>query len=52
MNNDKAVNWALYIYIAIAFAFIFTPIIWSLIFSFNSDRFPSFPLGSFSLKWY
>jgi len=52
MNNDKAVNWALYIYIAIAFAFIFTPIIWSFIFSFNSDRFPSLPLGSFSLKWY
>ena len=52
MNNDKAVNWALYVYIAIAFAFIFTPIFWSFIFSFNSDRFPSLPLGSFSLKWY
>ncbi len=52
MNNDKAVNRAFYVYIAIAFAFIFTPIIWSFIFSFNSDRFPSLPLGSFSLKWY
>lgn len=52
MNTEKATSWALYIYIAIAFAFIFTPIIWSFIFSFNSDRFPSLPLGSFSLKWY
>ena len=52
MKNDKTINWAFYVYIGIAFAFIFTPIIWSLIFSFNSDRFPSLPLGSFSLKWY
>lgn len=52
MNKDRTVSWALYAYIAIAFAFIFTPIVWSLIFSFNSDRFPSLPLGSFSLKWY
>lgn len=52
MNSDKAVNWALYVYIALAFVFIFTPIVASFVFSFNSDRFPSLPLGSFSLKWY
>jgi spermidine/putrescine transport system permease protein len=52
MTADRTVKWALYIYIALAFAFIFTPIFASFVFSFNSDRFPSLPLGSFSLKWY
>ncbi|MDE2384084.1 MAG: ABC transporter permease [Alphaproteobacteria bacterium] len=52
MNAEKALKWALFAYVALAFAFIFTPVIWSFIFSFNSDRFPSLPLGSFSLKWY
>jgi spermidine/putrescine transport system permease protein len=52
MSSDKTVKWALYIYIALTFAFIFTPIFASFVFSFNSDRFPSLPLGSFSLKWY
>jgi spermidine/putrescine transport system permease protein len=52
MTADRTVKWALYAYIAIAFAFIFTPIFASFVFSFNSDRFPSLPLGSFSLKWY
>lgn len=52
MTADRTVKWALYAYIALAFAFIFTPILASFVFSFNSDRFPSLPLGSFSLKWY
>ena len=52
MNADRSIKLALYIYIALAFVFIFTPIIASLVFSFNSDRFPSLPLGSFSLDWY
>jgi spermidine/putrescine transport system permease protein len=52
MKTDRVINWAFYIYIALAFAFIFTPILASFVFSFNSDRFPSLPLGSFSLKWY
>ena len=52
MKTGRVINWAFYIYIALAFAFIFTPILASFVFSFNSDRFPSLPLGSFSLKWY
>jgi spermidine/putrescine transport system permease protein len=42
----------LWIYLLVVFAFIFTPIFTSVIFSFNSDRFPTIPLGSFTLKWY
>lgn len=34
------------------FLFILTPIIGSFVFSFNVDRFPSLPLGGFSLRWY
>ena len=52
MSADRSIKLALYVYIVLAFAFIFTPIIASVVFSFNSDRFPSLPLGSFTLKWY
>lgn len=52
MNADRAIKTSLWVYIALAFVFIFTPIIASFVFSFNSDRFPSLPLGSFSLQWY
>jgi spermidine/putrescine transport system permease protein len=52
MNADRAIKASLWVYIALAFVFIFTPIVASFVFSFNSDRFPSLPLGSFSLQWY
>ncbi len=39
-------------YLILIFLFVFTPIVTSLVFSFNSDRFASIPLGSFTLKWY
>lgn len=46
------VLFGLRFYVVIVYAFIFAPIIASFVFSFNSDRFPSLPLGEFSLKWY
>lgn len=52
MNADRSIKLALYVYTALVFVFIFTPIVASFVFSFNSDRFPSLPLGSFTLKWY
>ena len=52
MNRNRAVNLALYVYIVLAYAFVFAPIAASFVFSFNSDRFPSIPLGEFSLDWY
>ncbi|MFK7891444.1 MAG: ABC transporter permease [Granulosicoccus sp.] len=39
-------------YVAVVLLFVFAPIIASVVFSFNSDRFPSLPLGSFTTDWY
>ncbi len=51
-KSDSFSNFALGFYLVAIFVFVFTPIITSLIFSFNSDRFATIPLGSFTLKWY
>lgn len=48
----NGVTFGLRFYVFLIYAFIFAPIIASFVFSFNSDRFPSLPLGEFSLKWY
>jgi spermidine/putrescine transport system permease protein len=52
LNRNRAVDWALMLYVVLAYAFVFAPIAASFVFSFNSDRFPSIPLGEFSLDWY
>jgi len=52
MNRNPWIEWGLRLYVFLAFAFVFAPIAASFVFSFNSDRFPSLPLGEFSLKWY
>lgn len=49
---NRAVTWALRAWILVVFTFIFAPIVFSVIFSFNSDRFPTIPLGSFTTHWY
>ncbi|SFC21996.1 ABC transporter permease [Tropicimonas isoalkanivorans] len=40
------------LYLVALFAFVFAPIVTSMVFSFNSDRFPTVPLGHFTLNWY
>lgn len=52
MNTDRLIGWLLRLYILGMLLFIFAPILASLVFSFNSDRFPSLPLGSFTVEWY
>jgi spermidine/putrescine transport system permease protein len=52
MKPDRTMIWALRGYTALVFLFIFAPILASLVFSFNSDRFPTIPLGHFTLQWY
>lgn len=52
MNANRSINVVLAIYVSLIFAFVFAPIIFSLIFSFNSQRFPTIPLGEFSTEWY
>ncbi|MFT5114379.1 MAG: spermidine/putrescine transport system permease protein [Parasphingorhabdus sp.] len=49
---DRLIRWSLLFYLVLVFCFVFSPIITSVIFSFNSDRFPTVPLGSFTLEWY
>ncbi|MEM8751749.1 MAG: ABC transporter permease [Pseudomonadota bacterium] len=50
--SGRLTAWALYAWTAIVFAFVFAPIVTSIVFSFNSDRFPTIPLGSFTTRWY
>jgi len=52
MNANRTLNVILGIYVALIFAFVFAPIIFSMIFSFNSQRFPTIPLGNFTTEWY
>lgn len=49
---DKTLKWSLWIYLGLLFIFVFSPILASVIFSFNSQRFPTIPLGEFSTEWY
>lgn len=49
---ERGLTWFLRIYIGVIFLFIFTPIAFSIVFSFNSQRFPTIPLGEFSTQWY
>lgn len=49
MKAAAALGW---VYLAALFLFIFAPIAASVVFSFNSDRFPTLPLGSFTTDWY
>ncbi len=49
MKALGALGW---VYLAALFLFIFAPIAASFVFSFNSDRFPTLPLGSFTTDWY
>ncbi len=52
MNSGRLLNIILGIYVALIFCFVFAPIIFSMIFSFNSQRFPTIPLGDFTIEWY
>jgi spermidine/putrescine transport system permease protein len=52
MKTDRFLLWGLALYTALVFLFVFAPIAASLVFSFNSDRFPTIPLGSFTTAWY
>ena len=49
---DKIRDYALVAYCALVALFILLPIASSFVFSLNSERFPSLPLGEFDLRWY
>ena len=52
LTSDRAITLFLRLYVCVVFCFVFAPIAASFVFSFNSDRFPTIPLGSFTLHWY
>lgn len=52
MKRPSLLTGSLLIYTGLIFAFIFAPILFSVVFSFNSQRFPTIPLGEFSTEWY
>lgn len=52
MREGKLLRAVLAFYLGLVFLFVFAPILASLVFSFNSDRFPTIPLGSFTTEWY
>lgn len=43
---------AQYLFLAALFAFIATPMLVILVFSFDANRFPTIPWGGFSLEWH
>ncbi|MBY6057861.1 ABC transporter permease [Leisingera daeponensis] len=51
-NRNPLIDGLLKLHITLCLIFIFAPIAGSFVFSLNSDRFPSLPLGSFSTEWY
>ncbi len=52
MRENRVLNIVLALYVGFIFLFIFSPIFFSLVFSFNSQRFPTIPLGEFTTEWY
>ncbi len=52
MKSSHLLTGVLRGYTMLLFVFVFAPIVFSVIFSFNSARFPTIPLESFTLHWY
>lgn len=52
MNRGRALNIFLGLWVVLIFTFVFAPIVFSLVFSLNSQRFPTIPLGEYSTRWY
>jgi spermidine/putrescine transport system permease protein len=52
MCKDRLLSAMLAGYTVLVFAFILAPIVSTIVFSFNVDRFPSLPWAGFSLAWY
>ena len=51
-NRNILIDTILKLHVGAILVFIFAPILGSFVFSLNSDRFPSLPLGHFSTEWY
>jgi spermidine/putrescine transport system permease protein len=52
MMRELAGNWTIRLYAALIFVFVFAPIVTAVIFSFDTNRFPSLPMGGLTTHWY
>ncbi len=52
MMRNAAGTWTLRLYAALIFVFVFAPIVTAVIFSFDTNRFPSLPMGGLTTHWY
>lgn len=52
MSPGRIISGLLWAYVLSVLLFILAPIMTSFVISFNADRFPTLPLGGFSLRWY
>lgn len=52
MSGQRILAGVLWLYVAGVFLFILAPIATSFVVSFNADRFPTLPLGGFTVGWY
>ncbi|MEA4847523.1 MAG: ABC transporter permease [Clostridiaceae bacterium] len=52
MNNISKSRFAGWLYLALVLLFIMGPILVTIVFSFNLDRFASLPWKGFTLQWY
>ena len=50
--RNAAGTWTLRLYAALIFVFVFAPIVTAVIFSFDTNRFPSLPMGGLTTHWY
>jgi len=52
MTAGRVISALMWAYVLAVLLFILAPIFTSFVISFNSDRFPTLPLGGFTLQWY
>ena len=52
MKGTNASTWLLGLYTGLVVTFVFAPIVTAVIFSFDTNRFPSLPMGGLTTHWY
>lgn len=52
MTTGNISTWIFRLYVALIFMFVFAPIVTAVIFSFDTNRFPSLPMGGLTAHWY
>lgn len=49
---SRAVSWGLRLWFGLIMAFLYVPIMFMIVFSFDESRTPGLPITGFTLKWY